>query len=212
MIDFLQGFVRAKSPNPPGDTRIAADFIKSYLDRFTLPYRVIAPQETMPNIVGSFEGRSPGRHLVLNGHIDCFPVGEGHGWTQDPWGGAIVDGKLYGRGSADMKTGTTASIMDLRVAASDQGPPQRPSYPDRGVGRGDLWPLGARYLMEHHPEVHGDCVLNGEPGSPYSVRFGEKGPLWLEFTVRTPGAHAPIPITARAPLSSRCASRTTSRR
>jgi succinyl-diaminopimelate desuccinylase len=43
--------------------------------------------------------------------------------------------------------------------------------------------------MEHHPEVHGDCLLNGEPGSPYSVRFGEKGPLWLEFTVRTPGAH-----------------------
>lgn len=71
LIDFLQGFVRAKSPNPPGDTRLAASFITDYLGRFALPYRVIAPQETMPNIVGSFEGRSPGRHLVLNGHIDC---------------------------------------------------------------------------------------------------------------------------------------------
>jgi len=37
--------------------------------------------------------------------------------------------------------------------------------------------------------VLGDCLLNGEPGSPYTVRFGEKGPLWLEFTVRTKGAH-----------------------
>src|SRR4051794_23278297 len=95
LIDFLQGFVCAKSPNPPGDTRVAAAFITDYLGGSALPYHVIAPQETMPNIVGSFEGGSPGRHLVLNGHIDVFPVGEGQGWTQDPWGGAIVEGKLY---------------------------------------------------------------------------------------------------------------------
>ena len=43
--------------------------------------------------------------------------------------------------------------------------------------------------MEHHPEVHGDALLNGEPSSPFSVRFGEKGPLWLEITVNTAGAH-----------------------
>ncbi|MFZ0209851.1 MAG: M20/M25/M40 family metallo-hydrolase [Roseiarcus sp.] len=189
LIDFLQGFVRAKSPNPPGDTRLAASFIMEYLGCFELPYRVIAPRETMPNIVGSFEGGSPGRHLVLNGHIDCFPVGEGRGWTQDPWGGSIVEGKLYGRGVADMKAGTTASIMTYRLLHRIK---------DRLKGRLTLTavsdeetfgPWGARYLMEHHPEVHGDCVLNGEPGSPYSVRFGEKGQLWLEFTVRTPGAH-----------------------
>jgi succinyl-diaminopimelate desuccinylase len=115
LIDFLQSFVRAKSPNPPGDTREAARVITDYLARHELPHRVVAPQETMPNVVGSFEGGSTGRHLVLNGHIDCFPVGEGKGWTQDPWGGAIVEGKLYGRGVADMKTGTTASIMTYRL-------------------------------------------------------------------------------------------------
>jgi succinyl-diaminopimelate desuccinylase len=54
LIDFLQGFVRAKSPNPPGDTREAAGFITAYLRRHDLPHRVIAPQETMPNIVASF--------------------------------------------------------------------------------------------------------------------------------------------------------------
>jgi succinyl-diaminopimelate desuccinylase len=189
LIDFLQGFVRAKSANPPGDTRLAGSFLTEYLECFALPYRVIAPQETMPNIVGSFEGGSPGRHLVLNGHIDCFPAGEGRGWTQDPWGGSIVEGKLYGRGVADMKAGTTASIMTYRLLHRIK---------DRLKGRLTLTavsdeetfgPWGARYLMEHHPEVHGDCVLNGEPGSPFSVRFGEKGQLWLEFTVRTPGAH-----------------------
>jgi succinyl-diaminopimelate desuccinylase len=43
--------------------------------------------------------------------------------------------------------------------------------------------------MAHHPEVLGDCCLNGEPSSPFSIRFGEKGPLWLKFTVHTAGAH-----------------------
>lgn len=189
LIEFLQSFVRARSPNPPGDTREAAQVITAYLGRHDLPHRVVAPQETMPNIVGRYEGGAPGRHLVLNGHIDCFPVGEGTGWTQDPWGGAIVDGKLYGRGAADMKTGTTASIMTYRLLHRIK---------DRLKGRLTLTcvsdeetfgPWGARYLMDHHPEVHGDCLLNGEPGSPYSIRFGEKGPLWLEFTVRTAGAH-----------------------
>ena len=50
-------------------------------------------------------------------------------------------------------------------------------------------PWGARYLSEHHPEVFGACCLNGGTSSPWTLRFGEKGPLWLEFTVRTRGAH-----------------------
>jgi len=50
-------------------------------------------------------------------------------------------------------------------------------------------PYGARYLFQHHPEVIGDSCLSGEPSSPWTLRFGEKGPLWLEFTVRTKGAH-----------------------
>src|SRR6516162_1980745 len=49
-------------------------------------------------------------------------------------------------------------------------------------------PHGARYLSEHHPEVFGDSCLSGEPSSPRTLRFGEKGALWLEFTVRTKGA------------------------
>jgi succinyl-diaminopimelate desuccinylase len=188
-IAFLQDFIRAKSPNPPGDTREAAAHIISFLDRNDLAHRIVAPNPEMPNIIASFEGGAAGKHLVLNGHIDVFPVGDGFGWTQDPWGGALVDGKIYGRGAADMKCGTTASIMTYALLHRIK---------DRLPGRLTLTavsdeetfgPWGARYLMEHHPEVHGDCLLNGEPGSPYTVRFGEKGPLWLEFTVRTPGAH-----------------------
>jgi succinyl-diaminopimelate desuccinylase len=144
----------------------------------------------MPNIVGSFDCARPGRHLVLNGHIDVFPVADdGAGWSRDPWGGEIVDGKIYGRGVADMKAGTTASIFTYaylhRLRDGLKGKLTLTAVSDEET----FGPNGARYLMEHHPEVHGDALLNGEPSSPFSVRFGEKGPLWLQITVNTAGAH-----------------------
>jgi succinyl-diaminopimelate desuccinylase len=189
-IAFLRDFVRAKSPNPPGDTREAAAHVTKFLERNQLAYRVIAPEPTMPNIVASFEGTAPGRHLVLNGHMDVFPADAAiEGWTQDPWGGAIVDGRIYGRGVSDMKCGTSASILTYRylhrVRDHLKGKLTLTAVSDEET----FGPWGARYLMEHHPEVHGDCCLNGEPSSPLTVRFGEKAPLWLKFTVRTPGAH-----------------------
>ena len=57
--------------------------VSDLLDRRGIEYRVIAPQETMQNIVATFAAGKPGRHLALNGHIDVFPVGDGEGWTQD---------------------------------------------------------------------------------------------------------------------------------
>jgi succinyl-diaminopimelate desuccinylase len=143
----------------------------------------------MPNIVATFLGGKPGRHLALNGHIDVFPVGDAVGWTQDPWGAALVDGRIYGRGACDMKCGTTASIFTFlylhELRQELHGRLTLSAVSDEET----FGPWGARYLFEHHPEVVGDCCLNGEPSSPWTVRFGEKGPLWLEFTVLTRGAH-----------------------
>lgn len=189
LVDFLSRFVRAASPNPPGDTRDAVAHIRAFLDSRDLPYRIIDPKPEFPNVVCSFEGAAPGRHLVLNGHIDCFPVSENEQWTHGPWSGTLADGKIWGRGSADMKCGTTSSIMTFaylhRLRHRLKGRLTLTAVSDEET----FGPWGARYLMEKHPEVHGDCCLNGEPSSPLSIRFGEKGPLWLEFTVRTRGAH-----------------------
>ncbi|QIE46716.1 M20 family metallopeptidase [Pseudohalocynthiibacter aestuariivivens] len=200
IVALLQAFLRAPSPNPPGNTLQAAQVVRDYLTSEGLDHRVIDPHPEMPNIVAAFDGGDAGRHLVLNGHIDVFPVPESHaGWTQDPWGGAEKDGKIYGRGACDMKPGTTASIITYCLLHRLR---------DRIKGRLTLTcvsdeetfgPWGARYLMEHHPEVHGDCLLNGEPGGPESIRFGERGPLWVEFSVRAEGAHgAYVHITESA--------------
>ena len=188
LIDFLSRFVQAKSPNPPGDTRVATAFICSFLDQKKLPYRIISPHPELPNIVGSFKCGNPGRHLVLNGHTDVFPVGD-EKWTYDPWSGAFVDGRIYGRGVCDMKCGTTASVFTFaylhRIRDQLKGKLTLTAVSDEET----FGPWGARYLMEHHPEVHGDCCLNGEPSSIYGVRFGERGLLWLALKIATPGAH-----------------------
>jgi succinyl-diaminopimelate desuccinylase len=189
LLGFLRDFIRCPSPNPPGDTLKAADHIRRLLERHGAEYRVIAPNELMPNIVATFAAGKPGRHLALNGHIDCFPVDDGALWTHDPWGADLIDGRVYGRGACDMKCGTTASVFTflyLRELRDELGGRLTLSAVSDEETFG---PWGARYLSEHHPEVFGDTCLNGEPSSPWTLRFGEKGPLWLEFAVRTKGAH-----------------------
>jgi succinyl-diaminopimelate desuccinylase len=188
LIDFFSRFIQAKSPNPPGDTRKAATHIRQLLDQEKLPYRIIAPEETMPNIVAAFDCGAPGKHLVLNGHIDVYPVGDTKDWKHDPWGGVIADGRIYGRGSNDMKCGTTASIFTYaylhRIRDQLKGKLTLTCVSDEET----FGPMGARYLIKNHPEVHGDTLLNGEPCA-HEIRFGEKGILWLNITVQTPGAH-----------------------
>lgn len=189
LINFLSRFIQAKTPNPPGDTREAMKHIRATLDEESFDYRIIDPKPEFPNVVASFDGASAGKHLVLNGHIDVFPVGDHEIWDHAPWSGALADGKIWGRGSADMKCGTTCSIFTFiylhRIKERLRGRLTLTAVSDEET----FGPWGTRYLMEHHPEVHGDCCLNAEPSSPFSIRFGEKGPLWLKFTVTTAGAH-----------------------
>jgi len=190
LIDFLQRFVRCKTPNPPGDTLAAARLVEETLDKRGIAYQTVAPAADRPNYIASFDTGRPGKHLVLNGHIDVFPVESETGWTRDPWSAELADGKIYGRGACDMRCGTTASIftflylhelrehlhgrLTLTVVSDEEtyGPP------------------GMLYLMKHHrDQVLGDVCLNGEPSSPYSVRFGEKGPLWVRMRTTARGGH-----------------------
>jgi len=189
LIQFLSNFIKAKSPNPPGDTSEPTALISKLLSAKKLPFRVISPNPKLPNIVGSLECGMPGRHLVLNGHMDVFPVAA-EKWTYEPWSGAVANGRIYGRGACDMKCGTTASIFTFvylyRIRDQLKGRLTLTAVSDEET----FGPWGARYLLENHPEVRGDCLLNGEPGSPYTIRFGEKGLLWLTFNVNTQGHHA----------------------
>src|SRR5271154_3937328 len=67
-----------------------------------------------------FATRGSGQpHLLFNGHIDVVPPGERSLWTHDPFGAEIADGRLYGRGAADMKSGVAAFVAALAEAPAD---------------------------------------------------------------------------------------------
>ncbi len=190
IVTFVREFVRRRSPNPPGVTTEAADFVRGFLDEKGLAYREIAPGKDRPNYVGTMQFADGEKHLVLNGHIDVFAVEDESAWTVDPWGGELRDGRIYGRGAADMKCGTSASIWTYyylsQLASHLKGRLTLTLVSEEE----NFGPLGMRYLMDHHTEeVLGTCCLNGEPSSPYTIRFGEKAPLWVKFKVTAEGGH-----------------------
>lgn len=200
LIAFLRGFLRAPSPNPPGDTRIAAKYITDYLDQKGIEYKVVAPDPEKPNIVSTFKTPRNGRHLILNGHIDVFPVGTGEGWSQAPWDGALVDDKIYGRGACDMKAGTTAMIYIYTVLYEMMdnlnGKLTLTAVSDEETGGR----LGAGWIVENMPDTIGDCCINAEPSSPHTIRFGEKGILWLRVKVKAKGGHGAYPHLSDNPI------------
>lgn len=198
-IRFLQDFTRIDTYNPPGDTVSGAEFIRNFLISKGIDPQVIAPQPTMPNIVATEAFAQRGRHLILNGHIDVFPPGPREHWDRDPLCGDLVDGRVHGRGTVDMKCGTTAMIftyLALREMAPDlAGRVTLTVVSDEETG--GQW--GAGYLVENHPDlVLGDCLLNSEPSSPWTVRFGEKSPTWFRFRIHTTGAHSAYPHLSKS--------------
>ena len=132
IIKFLQDMVRIPSEThpPSGDEGPVQEFIVKKLSAMKLDVDVFEPWDipgienhpgwwpgldyhNRPNVVASYHGVGEGRSLILNGHADVVPAGPPELWQHDPYGGEIDQGKLYGRGSVDMKCGIAAMIMAL---------------------------------------------------------------------------------------------------
>jgi acetylornithine deacetylase len=125
-IKFLQQMIAI--PSVTGDEGKIQDFLNSYLTKLGLKVDmwesnweelkkhpgyipVEIGYEGRPNIVATWKGTGGGRSLLLNGHTDVIPVGNGEGWSDNPWSAKIKDGRIYGRGSCDMKSGVASHIL-----------------------------------------------------------------------------------------------------
>ncbi|MEA1882503.1 MAG: ArgE/DapE family deacylase [Candidatus Marinimicrobia bacterium] len=70
---------------------------------------------TRVNVIGQWNNDGGGKSLILNGHVDVVPTGPEELWQESPWSGSIKNGKIYGRGSADMKGGLSAAIFAVQI-------------------------------------------------------------------------------------------------
>jgi acetylornithine deacetylase/succinyl-diaminopimelate desuccinylase-like protein len=190
IAEWTLRLVRAASPNPPGDTRLAAATAADILRQAVPSAEIVlhAASDNIVNVVARVRGAGPGKRVVLNGHLDTYPVGDVAAWTRDP-AGEVVGDRLYGRGAADMKGGIAASISALAALARYSH-----AWPGEVVltlagDEESMGPLGTRWLLDTVPHASGDAVIIGDAGSPRVLRFGEKGFLWLEIEAEGKAAH-----------------------
>lgn len=120
VVSLTQKLVRTFSENPPGDTRTACDVLAAELEGEEFELERFEPAAGHVSLLATHTFGAPGRTLVLNGHLDVVPATEG--WTRDPLGGEVEDGKLYGRGSLDMKGAVAAMTVAARSLARAQLP------------------------------------------------------------------------------------------
>lgn len=126
LIQMLVDTVKIPSMNPSlpgadiedykgGETKVAT-YLKSVMDDMGLETDLFAKAKDRHNIVGINRGAGNGKSLIFNGHIDVAALGPIADWTiAQPWSGEIVEGKIYGRGTADMKGGIVSSIIALKA-------------------------------------------------------------------------------------------------
>lgn len=188
-IDICRKLVRCPSEDPNGDTRMIASYIHDFFTEHGIENEIISPHPEKPNVVATIKGSRPGKHLIFNGHIDTFPVGDLAKWNVDPFGGDVKGGKLYGRGAADMKGGIAASMTAALILSKlKEALPGTVSFTcvsDEEVNG----PWGTNYLLKRYPALYGDALINGEPSSTEHIRIGEKGIFQVKITVNADGGH-----------------------
>ncbi|MBU9711301.1 peptidase [Evansella tamaricis] len=138
-----------------------------------------------PNVVGVKKGTGGGHSLVLNGHIDVVPEGDLSNWTDDPYSGRVEDGKIYGRGSTDMKGGNAAMLFALK-GIYELGIPIKGDIIYHSVIEEESG--GAGTLAAILRGYTGDAAIIPEP-TQLKIFPKQQGSMWFRLHVRGASAH-----------------------
>ena len=202
MVEFAARLVRIPTVNPPGEEYEACahaigDQVRAQgADVQLLP--AVGKVEHTPrhpriNVVGRHEGTAKGLAIHLNGHFDVVPAGLG--WTRDPFGGEIVEGRLYGRGSCDMKAGLAAAVFAVaairRAGVAHAAPIEISGTVDEESGgfAGVAWLAENGWISRERTKA----VIIPEPFGVDRVCVGHRGVYWFEVVAEGRTAHGSMP-------------------
>lgn len=187
-LAVAQDLIRLPSTNPPGEEAACISYLAKLIEGsgFVVETYEFAPGR--PSLVARLSGRSNDAPLCFTGHVDVVPLGA-KPWSQAPFGGDIVDGKLYGRGSSDMKAGVAAFVEAAREVAA--------STLNRGltlvVTSGEETGCeGAFDLTRRGVLGKAGLLIVAEPSSN-EIILAHKGSLRLAVTARGKTAHSSMP-------------------
>ena len=205
-VAFTAELIRVPTVNPPGASyRECAELIGRRLREAGLDVQYLEADgfsehtATHPrvNVVGRGVGAGAAKRIHLNGHFDVVPPGEG--WSVDPFGGVVRDGRIYGRGASDMKSGIAAAVfaveaiqragIDLRGAVDVSGTVDEESGGFAGVAH-----LCRTGLISAR---NTDYAIIPEPFGPDRVCVGHRGVYWFDVVARGRTAHGSMPHLGR---------------
>jgi succinyl-diaminopimelate desuccinylase len=188
VIKITQKLVSMNSVNPPGNETPVAKFIGDLLlvNGFTIKY--ISYGENRMHLVAK-KGPKDSVPVVLSGHLDTVPLGE-QPWNFDPFSGKIKEGKVYGRGSSDMKAGIAAMIVAAIHATAQNRDASVLLLCTAGEETGCQ---GAKHLVGNYPDLgNAKGLIIGEPTANVPA-IGHKGGLYLNVTTTGKTAHSSMP-------------------
>jgi len=189
VVELTRQLVRIPSENPPGRESELAEFITEKHEELGLTVKVHEFKPRRPSVVGLLSGVEEEPTLMFNGHIDTVPVGDKDLWSVEPFEGILRDGKVYGRGAADMKGALAAMIVSAKAVVES-------SIKLKGrliltfVADEEVTGYGTRDLVRRG--YRANFAVVGEP-SELKVQTAHKGLLWLKIGTKGKAAHASIP-------------------
>ena len=185
---ILERLVRI--PSPTGEERAAAEACASLCSEAGLEVVLEDVSPGRPNVVARWKvGRHP--HVLLTGHLDTVPVGEG--WTVDPFGAEVGEGRLYGRGACDMKGGL-AAMLSAMVDMRRRGEEPAGDVTLAAVVGEEEDSAGTRALVARG--IQADSAVLAEPTAMQLV-VSNRGLLNFRIVVKGASAHASSPALGR---------------
>jgi acetylornithine deacetylase/succinyl-diaminopimelate desuccinylase-like protein len=194
---ILSRYIRLDTTNPPGNEVIAAAFLKEILDKEGIPAQLYAFTDGRGNVYARLKGDGSRKAIVLLNHMDVVPADKRH-WSEDPFGGAIKDGYIWGRGALDMK-GTGIAYLMAMAQLKRQGIALKRDIVFLGTADEEAGGVhGAGEFLREQGSLVADAelVLNeggaidiDRTGAPrWNIDTAEKTPIRLTLTATgTPG-------------------------
>ena len=192
-VTLTQELIRIRSENPGGTEAGMADRTEDYLKNLGLDVERDDVVDGRQNIIAKLSANPDAPTLVYLNHMDTVPAGDG--WTKDPFSAEISEGKLWGRGSCDMKGGLAASLIAIKNLKMKLDGGARLNRSIRAclvVDEECSWMQGVSKAVELGRIKKEDIVIACEPTS-LELKTAQKGALWYEIVFSGKSAHAAAP-------------------
>lgn len=190
-LDFLKSLINIDSTNPPANEDNVVQVFKKRCESKNIPFDItnLSDQRSNISVTLKSDQRDAGK-LLLSGHTDTVKIGAQE-WKYDPFKGEIEDGKLYGRGTSDMKSGLAALYLALE-SVYEEGYELNKDIEFLATAGEEVDSIGAKHYVQSTTMDNIDAIIIAEPTSE-KVAIGHKGALWIEVTLTGKTAHGAMP-------------------